>query len=128
MSTNLDLLRSYTAQFGIELGPDDEFLPHQPINADDAAELVQKWRTGSRLVDIVGGPEKHNDLAWSVFQQYADDYEIPLDEFLGAVHFVSQHNGAYKYLPRIADQIGCAMDEVTRVLAAVTELREKSSQ
>jgi hypothetical protein len=116
---NLDVLRAYTARFdGAELGPDDEFLPHEPINAAAAAELIRKWSTGS-----VSNPTMNpkNDLIWSVLAQMADDYKVPLDEFLGAVHFVAQHNGAYKRLGA-PDQVGFAMGEITRVLAAFSEL------
>jgi hypothetical protein len=120
--SSLDLLRAYTAQFAVELGPDDEFLPHGPINAADAAELITKWTTGS-----VGNPtgDPKDDRTWTVLQCIADEFDVPLDEFLGAAHFVSQHNGAYKYAPHISDPIGCAMGEITRVLGAFRELVEK---
>jgi len=116
---NLDVLRAYTAQFGVQLGPDDEFLPHEPISGDAAAELVSKWSTGS-VVNPSG--DSGNDLVWSMLQAYADSYEVPLDEYLGAIWFVSQHNGAYKRAPLIQDQIGCAVGEVTRVLDAFRQL------
>jgi hypothetical protein len=123
--SNLDLLRAYTAQFAVELGPDDEFLPHEPINAADAAELVRKWSTGS-VVSELYPPEEAHDIRWSALAALADDYGVPVDEFLGAVHFVSQHNGAYKDVPRLADRIGCAMGEITRVLGAFSELVERA--
>jgi hypothetical protein len=124
--SNLDLLRAYTARFGVELGPDDEFLPHEPINAADAAELVQKWSTGS-VVHELDPPEKAQDTIWSVLAALADDYGVPVDEFLGAVHFVSQHNGAYKDVPHLADRIGYAIGEITRVLGAFSELVKKET-
>ena len=120
--SSLDLLRAYTSQFCVELGPDDEPLPHEPIHAADATELVQKWKTGSALYPS----EELDDDAWSVLSRMADDYGIPLDEFLGAVHFVALHNGAYKDVPSIEDQIGCALGEITRVLGAFTKLVERN--
>jgi hypothetical protein len=121
--SSLDLLRAYTAQFdGAEYNEtDDKFLPHEPINAADAAELVRKWSTGS-VSNPTGDPK--NDRTWTLLQSLADDYGVPVDEFLGAVHFVSQHNGAYKCVPRLEDRIGCAMGEITRVLGAFSELVE----
>ncbi|MCA2265198.1 hypothetical protein [Mycobacterium marseillense] len=59
---------------------------------------------------------------WSVLAELTDDYGVPIDEFLGAVWFVSQHNSAYKHVPRLPDQIGCALGEITRVLIAFGEL------
>lgn len=46
-TTNLDVLRAYTAQFGVEVGPDETFMPHEPVSADAAAEVVRNWVTGS---------------------------------------------------------------------------------
>ena len=65
MFSSLDLLRAYTAQFdSAELGPDDEFLPHEPISADAAAELVTKWKTGSVASQAEdGGAEPRVDTA-----------------------------------------------------------------
>ena len=54
----------------------------------------------------------------------ANEYGVPLDEILGAIWFVSQHNGAYKNI-RVPDQIGCAVGEITRVLGAFRELTER---
>ena len=121
MFSNLDILRAYTAQFdGAELRPDDEFLPHEPINVANAAELVQKWKTGS----VRYPSEELDDDAWSMLAITAEDFGVPIDEFLGAVHFVSQHNGAYKHV-RVADQIGCAMGEIIRVLGAFRNLERQ---
>lgn len=122
MSDNLDVLRAYTRQFAVELDAENEdFLPHQPIEAAEAAELVRKWSFGS-VNNPTGDPR--NDKTWTLLQAMADDYGIPIDEFLGAVWFVAQHNGAYKDVQPIRDQIGCAMGEVIRVLQTVSELRE----
>ena len=129
MSTNkfssLDMLREYTAQFGVNYDEStDTFLPHEPISGDAAAELIRTWSTGS-VANPTADPK--NDRIWDMLAELADDYAVPLDEFLGAVWFVSRHNGAYKLVPHVQDQVGCAMGEIQRVLGAFRELIEDES-
>lgn len=118
---SLDVLRTYTAHYdGAEYDEaNDTFLPHEPINAVDAVELVRKWQSNS----VLEPGDKHDDLTWSVLQRFADDYGVPIDEFIGAVHYIAEHNGAYAKVG-IADQIGCAMGEVLRVLSTFNALLE----
>ena len=52
----------------------------------------------------------------------ADDHKLPIDELLGAIWFVAQHNGAYKQVPDEQDQIGCAVGEILRVLGTFDQL------
>ena len=62
---HLDVLRAYTAQYAAELGPDDEPLPHTPIDAGAAAELINKWSAGS-----VGNPSRNpaDERTWDALQ------------------------------------------------------------
>lgn len=64
------------------LGTDDELLPHAPISGDAAAELITEWCSGS-VANPTGNPR--DDGPWDMLQHMADDYEVPLDEFLGAI-------------------------------------------
>jgi len=113
--SSLDMLREYTAQFGVPApGTDDEFPPHKPIGGDEAHELIRWWS-----IDSVANPasDPRHERTWDALQGIADDYELPLDEFLGAVWFVAHHNGAYTRLDA-KNRIGCALGEIERVMEA----------
>ena len=126
----VDVLRAYTRQFesGHALDEDGNIIEHhhQPADAARAGEFVQKWSaegdgTAMRELNLALHEKTGTEVDWwAPVAAIAEDYDVPLDEFIGAVLYVAEHNGAYGRLPR--DQMGCAVGEIVRVLSAVKEL------